>query len=79
MAKPNFKLECISAYDRERLTCEITYHEEIIAEITQETGELRIEIYKPLSERSWTVPLIDFQTTLDRAIVFLREESGVEE
>lgn len=56
-----------SPINRERLICEIYYKGEIIAEISQESNEVIIEIYPPQTEKWWTIPLVQFQTALEYA------------
>ncbi len=65
MIKGLFEFTIVSAYDREKLTCEITYKNEIIAEISQETDVLMLEIYSPQKEKWWEVSLLDFQQALE--------------
>ena len=65
MIKGLFEFTIVSAYDREKLTCEICYKKEIIAEISQETDELMIEIYPSQTSKCWTIPLVQFQKALE--------------
>jgi len=67
MIKGLFEFTIVSAYDREKLTCEICYKNEIIAEISQETDELMIEIYPPQTSKWWTISLVQFQEALEDA------------
>jgi hypothetical protein len=76
MIKGEFEFTIISAYDREKLTCEICYKKEIIAEISQETAELMIEIYPSQTEKWWTIPLVQFQQALEDAKNYLVGEIG---
>ena len=55
----NFDYLITSDINREKLSCEIYYQDEIFAEITQETDELIIEIYSCRKERWWKIPLND--------------------
>ena len=72
MIKGMFEFTIVSAYDREKLTCEICYKNEIIAEITQENDELNLEIYPPQSDDCWEVPLLDFQNALEFGKEYLK-------
>lgn len=38
-----FEFTIVSGYDREKLTCEISYKNEIVAEISQDTDKLLLE------------------------------------
>jgi hypothetical protein len=58
----------------ERLVCEIYYNEEIVAEISQETEELRIEIYPPQTSKWWAFPLAQFQIVLEQARDYLLDK-----
>lgn len=60
----NFEYLITSSPDREKLSCEIYYKGEILAEISQETSELLLELYQPQSEKWWQIPLEDFQNSL---------------
>ena len=51
----------------EKLICEIYYNNEIIAEISQETDELILEIYPCAISDYWEIPLHKFQMALEYA------------
>lgn len=77
MIKGLFEFTIVSAYDREKLTCEICYKNEMIAEISQETGELMIEIYPSFDKmKCWEIPLLDFQQALEEGKKFLLGEKN---
>ena len=65
MIKGLFEFNIVSAFDREQLTCEICYKNEIVAEISQETDELMIEIFAPNQDSWWEIPLLAFQQALE--------------
>ncbi len=65
MKKGLFEFTIVSAYDREKLTCEISYKNEIIAEISQETNEFMLEIYPSKMNKWWEIPLAAFQQALE--------------
>jgi hypothetical protein len=67
MINNNFEFIIASPIDREKLICEIYYQNEIIAEISQETDELMIEIYPCQKNKFWELPLIQFQNALEYA------------
>ena len=72
MKKGEFKYSILSAHDREKLTCEISFNNEIIAEISQEEGELLLEIFPPQFEKWWEVSLEDFQKVLEEGKRYLK-------
>ena len=72
MLKGMFEFTIVSAYDREKLTCEICYKKEIIAEISQEKDKLMLEIYPSQSSDWWEVPLLDFQNALEYGKNYLK-------
>lgn len=69
----DFELLICSSCDLEKLTCEIYYKNEIIAEISQETSELKLEIYAPQKNQWWTIPLVQFQEILEFAKNYLKK------
>lgn len=60
-----FEFTIVSAYDREKLTCEICYKNEFVAEISQETGELYPQA------QCLEIPLKEFQQALEDGKNFL--------
>lgn len=70
MIKGMFEYIIVGALDREKLTCEIRYKNEVLAEINQETDELRVEIFESTT-RYWEIPLEDFQDALETGRKFL--------
>lgn len=72
MIKGLFEFTIVSAYDRENLTCEICYKNEIIAEISQEKNEMMLEIYSPQKSEWWEVPLSAFQDALEDGKNYLK-------
>lgn len=62
-----FEFIIASPFDRERLVCEIYYKNEIIAEISQETEELILELYPHPTEKCWKIPYVQFQKALVHA------------
>lgn len=67
MISNEFKFLICSPVDREELTCEIYYKNEICAEISQETDEFILEIYPTQTNKWWTFHLNDFQQALEYA------------
>lgn len=61
----DFEYIIASSPDREKVFCEIYYHGKIIAEISQETSNLCLEIYPPKNKKWWNLPLEDFQKAID--------------
>ncbi len=74
MIKGPFEIVILGALHRKNLTCEISYNEEILAEITQESNELMLEIFPPFSKKYWEIPLVAFQEALEEAKHFLLED-----
>jgi hypothetical protein len=50
----------------EELTCEIYYHDEFVAEISHESNEFILEIYKSPKTKCWTFSLEEFQKVLEK-------------
>lgn len=67
----DFEFIIASPIDREKLICEIYYKGELIAEISQETHELTLEIYSARTRKSWEIPLLQFQNALESAKKYL--------
>lgn len=65
--KNDFEFLICSPDDHEKLTCEIYYKHEIIAEISQETNEMILEIYEPTKNNWLSIPLVPFQEALELA------------
>ena len=76
MNKNEFKFIIASPFDREKLICEIYYREAIIAEISQENNEFLLEIYPLEKNEWWSVPLLEFQKTLEDAKNHLLKEAA---
>jgi len=55
-----FRTTIASPPDREKLVAEVFFGSEQVAEINQETGNLRIEIYPHSSGEPWVLPYQDF-------------------
>lgn len=68
-----FEFIIISAHDRENLTCEICADDELVAEITQETETVLIEIYPPQDRQCWIFPLNEFKEALDFGVRYLKD------
>ena len=73
MIKGMFEFTVVSASEREKLTCEIYYKNELIAEISQETEQLILEIYPSQKNQWWEIPLCAFQQALEDAKKFLSD------
>ena len=71
MKHNNFEFIIGSPVEREKLICEIYYKGEILAEISQETDELMLEIYPSQNQKWWEIPLISFQNALEEAKKYL--------
>ncbi len=71
MKNGDFEFIIGSPVELEKLICEIYYREEMVAEISQETEELKIEIYSPVNSQWWTFPSVQFQIILDQAKDYL--------
>ena len=63
----NFTFLIFSYIEREKLSCEIYYNDELVAEITQETEHPLLEIYPPNEGKCWTIPIEDFQRAISYA------------
>lgn len=63
----DFEFVIGSPYDKEKLICEIYYKNVCIAEISQETSELILEIYPMSSQEYLSVPLVKFQEAIEKA------------
>ncbi len=74
MKNGDFEFIIGSPVELEKLVCEIYYKEEIVAEISQETKELKIEIYSPQGSKWWTFSLVQFQIVLDQAKDYLLDK-----
>lgn len=62
-----FELIICSPVSNEKLTCEIYYKSELLAELSQETDVLLLEIYSFSKGKMWVLPLGEFQEVLERA------------
>ena len=67
MIKDDFEFIIVSSPDREKVTCEIYFKNEIFAEISQETDGLTIEIFSTETHKWWSFPLDQFQQTIEDA------------
>ena len=67
MLKGDFEIIIASSTDREKVACEIYFHNELLAEISQETDELLLELYAPQAKKWWDIPLDQFQKILEDA------------
>lgn len=67
MKKGQFEFTIHSAYDREKLICEISFQGKFIAEISQELEEPIIEILSGNSFSICKIPLTEFQKALELA------------
>ncbi len=76
MKNGDFEFLLGSPFELEKLVCEIYYKEEIVAEISQETEELKIEMYPPQTGKWWAFPLIQFQIVLEQARGYLLDKQG---
>lgn len=63
----DFEMLICSPSDKEKLTCEILYKDEDLAEISQETNEFILTIYAPLNNQAWSFSLNEFQEVLEAA------------
>lgn len=77
----NAKFEFLigSPIDRENLICEIYYNKQVIAEISQETEELQLEIYCPDRSGTLSVSLDEFQNALNQAKQLLKNQTSHED
>jgi hypothetical protein len=71
MIKGDFEFLIVSSSEREKVSCEIYYKKELMAEISQETSECLLEIYPSILKKWWTIPLIQFQEILEEAKKYL--------
>jgi hypothetical protein len=67
----NFTLEVTSVPDRTKLVAEIWFNDDLLAEVSNETGQLKIEFYSQDVEQ--LLPFDDFIETLTKAKEMLRE------
>jgi hypothetical protein len=65
-----FEFLICSPFDKEKLTCEIYYKDELIADISQEE-DMKLSIYPPEKNQSWHLPLTDFQEAIIQAKMHL--------
>jgi len=63
----NFRITVNSLPDRENLVAEIYYKHYQVAEISQETNELLIQIYCYKDKDSWEFSLEEFQKVIEEA------------
>ena len=61
-----FRITIASLPDRENLVAEISYENRQIAEISQETDKLIIQIYSHLN-KYWEFDLEEFQNVIEKA------------
>jgi len=62
-----FRITIASLPDRENLVAEISYKNKQVAEISQETNELLIQIYSYKNKDYWEFSLEEFQKVLEEA------------
>ena len=62
----DFEYLITSSPDREKLSCEIYFKGDVLAEISQESNDLLLEIYSAKSNW-WQIPLEDFIKSLNYA------------
>lgn len=67
MGKSDFSFLIVSPDNREQLTCEIYYKNEILAEVSQETDVLIIDIFAKDTQKWWSIPLDELQEALEYA------------
>ncbi len=67
MSNKEFEFLITSPFDRENLVCEIYYHGELLAEISQEGTEMSIEIYPHENNKWWQISLPKLQNALEAA------------
>lgn len=72
MKKNDFELIIASPYNREKLTCELYYKNEIFGEISQDKNEFEIELYPSNSLEFWTFNLEELQHILEEGKNYLR-------
>ena len=72
-----FELIIGSPFNKNKLTCEIYYKNEIVAEISQESDELIIEIYPSTTQPWLALPLKKFQQVLDQATSHLKGSANL--
>lgn len=63
----HFTFLICSPVDFEELTCEIYYKGEQLGQISHENSEFKLEIYPPLTNKYWEVPLEEFEEALKYA------------
>ncbi len=62
-----FRITVIDLPDRENLVSEIFYGSFQFAEISQETGELRIQFYSHPKKRYWEFPVDEILKVIEKA------------
>ncbi|NGX56365.1 MAG: hypothetical protein K1060chlam5_00603 [Candidatus Anoxychlamydiales bacterium] len=63
----NFRITIASLPDRENLVAEISYKNNQFAEISQETGELKIQFYKHPQKDYWEFSMDDILQIIEKA------------
>ena len=63
----DFRITIVSLPDRENLVAEISYKHKQVAEISQETNELLIQIYCYKDKDYWEFSLEEFQKIVEKA------------
>ncbi len=63
----NFEITVAGLPDRENLVSEISYGRFQFAEISQETGELRIQFYSHPKKRYWEFPVDEILKVIEKA------------
>ena len=63
----DFRITIVSLPDRENLVAEISYKNKQVAEISQETNELLIQIYSCKDKNHWEFSLEEFQKNIEKA------------
>lgn len=62
-----FRVDIVSPPDREKLAAQILVEREQVAELNQESDELRLEIYPKRSGEPWLLPYDEFVRALELA------------
>ena len=62
-----FEITVSSSPDRENLVADIIYEDVQFAEISQETGELRIQFYSHPKKRYWEFPVDEILKVIEKA------------
>ena len=67
MRDGDFEYLICSSPDREKVSCEIYYKDEILADISQERDDLMLMLFSRQNKQWWEIPYVHFKNALEAA------------